>query len=131
MVEDLVVPIEVDGCPVLYCLESDLQWFEPGVPFDGGLRLLAPLDPLIYDRRITRVLWGFDYTWEAYTPASKRKRGYYALPVLSGTELVGHVDMKADRASRKLGLVSRKVRRGHATTPAIRQLAQFLGLGPR
>ena len=86
---------------------------------------------MIYDRRVTRHLWGFDYAWEAYTPAPKRKRGYYALPVLSGTELVGHVDMKADRVGRRLGVVSRKVRRGHGTAPAIKQLARFLGLGSR
>jgi uncharacterized protein YcaQ len=84
---------------------------------------------MIYDRRVTRALWGFDYTWEAFTPAPKRKRGYYALPVLSGTELVGHVDLKADRERGRLALVSRKVRRGHATDPAVRDLARFLGLG--
>jgi uncharacterized protein YcaQ len=61
-------------------------------------------------------------------PASKRKRGYYALPVLSGTDLVGHVDMKVDREAKKLGIISRKVRRGHATSPAILKLARFLGV---
>jgi uncharacterized protein YcaQ len=131
VVEDLVHPIEVDGCPKLYCLASDLHWFEPSGAPHGGPVLLAPLDPIIYDRRVTRQLWGFDYAWEAYTPAAKRKRGYYALPVLSGTELVGHVDLKADREKRRLGVVSRKVRRGHATSPAIKLLAQFLGLGAR
>jgi hypothetical protein len=131
LVEDIVVPIHVDGCPRLYCLNSDLDLFETGASADAGALLLAPLDPMIYDRRVTRELWGFDYAWEAYTPASKRKRGYYALPVLSGTELVGHVDMKADREGRKLGVVSRKVHRGHSATAAIRQLAQFLGLGSR
>jgi uncharacterized protein YcaQ len=91
-------------------------------------RLLAPLDPLIYDRRVTRALWDFDYTWEVYTPAHKRVRGYYALPLLAGTELVGHVDPKADRAAKKLRVVSRRVRRGHASAPAVRALAEFLGL---
>lgn len=130
LVEDLVQAIEVDGCSTLHCLSSDLPLFEPSAP-GGEPLLLAPLDPIIYDRRVTRQLWGFDYAWEAYMPASKRKRGYYALPILSGTDLVGHVDMKADREKRRLGVVSRKVRRGHGTAPAIRQLARFLGLGPR
>jgi uncharacterized protein YcaQ len=85
---------------------------------------------MIYDRRITRCLWEFEYTWEVYTPAAKRKRGYYALPVLAGIELVGHVDLKADREKRRLGVVSQGVRRGHATAPAIKGLARFLGLGP-
>jgi hypothetical protein len=131
LVEDLVHPVDIEGCPKLHCLVTDLQWFEPSSDARTEPLLLAPLDPIIYDRRVTRQLWGFDYAWEAYTPASKRKRGYYALPVLSGTELVGHVDVKADREKRRLGIVCRKVRRGHATAPAIKRLAQFLGLGSR
>jgi len=83
---------------------------------------------LIYDRRLTRELWDFAYTWEAYTPAAKRKRGHYALPVLAGTELVGHVDPKAERAAGRLRVVSRSVRRGHKTAGAVRGLAAFLGL---
>jgi hypothetical protein len=90
--------------------------------------LLAPLDPLIYDRRVTSQLWNYDYTWEVYTPPAKRQRGYYALPVLAGTELVGHVDPKADRPARRLIVMSRSVRRGHKVAPAIAALAGFLGL---
>ena len=130
LVEDLVQPVAVDGCPMLYCLREDLPWFDGAEDAAGAADplLLAPLDPLIYDRRVTRQLWGFDYTWEAYVPASKRKRGYYARPVLAGTELVGHIDLKADREAGRLGVVSRRVRRGHATVAAIRRLATFLGL---
>ncbi len=132
-VEDLVVAVSVEGCPTLHCLASDLPWFEPpaGPANDPAPLLLAPLDPMIYDRRVTRGLWGFDYTWEAYTPAPKRKRGYYALPVLAGTELVGHVDLKADRATGRLGVVSRAVARGHRTRVAVAGLARFLGLRTR
>lgn len=98
----------------------------PVVP--APIRLLAPLDPLIYDRRLTKALWHFDYTWEAYTPAAKRVRGHYALPVLAGTELVGHVEPKADRPAGKLVVASRSVRRGFATRDAVRELAGWLGL---
>jgi uncharacterized protein YcaQ len=131
LVEDLVQPVSVEGCPVLHCLNSDLRLF--GAPEDAAAEslLLAPLDPIIYDRRVTRSLWGFDYAWEVYVPAPKRKRGYYALPVLSGTELVGHVDLKADRERGRLGVVSRSMRRGHRVSAALANLARFLGLGPR
>jgi uncharacterized protein YcaQ len=132
LVEDLVQPVAVDGGPLLHCLTSDLPLFDAGDGDEAGEPiLLAPLDPMIYDRRVTRELWGFDYTWEVYVPAPKRKRGYYALPILSGTELVGHVDMKADRKLGRLGVVSRSVRRGHETRPAIKRLARFLGLAAR
>lgn len=132
-IEDLVQPVTVEGCPPLYCLSADLPLFSE---IENRVReierpvarLIAPLDPLIYDRRLTEKLWDFAYTWEVYTPAAKRTRGYYALPVLAGAELVGHVDPKADRARRKLTVVSRRVRRGHRVAPAIRSLARWLGL---
>ena len=130
LVEDLVQAVQVDGCPELHCLREDLRWFEPGEPTASAADplLLAPLDPLVYDRRITRHLWGFDYAWEAYVPAPERRRGFYALPVLAGTELVGHVDVKANRKRGSLEVVSRSVRRGQRTAPAIGRLARFLGL---
>ncbi|MES2921001.1 MAG: crosslink repair DNA glycosylase YcaQ family protein [Verrucomicrobiota bacterium] len=115
--------------PTLYCLREDVPLLElPDSSFPTTPLLLAPLDPLIYDRRVTSALWGFDYTWEVYTPLHKRTRGYYALPVLSGHELVGHVDPKADTKTRKLEVISRSVRRGHAVAPAVKCLAGFLGL---
>jgi uncharacterized protein YcaQ len=132
-VADLVQAISVEGCPALYCLTADLPLLEPSalrVPPAAPTTplLLAPLDPLIYDRRVTSGLWNFDYTWEVYTPPAKRKRGYYALPVLAGTEIVGHVDPKADRASSRLRVVSRKIRRGHALTEPLDHLAGWLRL---
>jgi len=131
LVADQIQPVAVDGLPTLYCLRQDAALFEAvmaGAPPASSPVLLAPLDPLIYDRRLTRDLWGFDYTWEAYTPAAKRKRGHYALPVLAGTEIVGHVDPRADRERRRLQVVSRRVRRGHKVAAAIKELAGFLGL---
>jgi Uncharacterized protein conserved in bacteria len=136
-VADLVQPLAIENCPALHCLRTDLPLLtQIGSEIENPKSkienppplLLAPLDPLIYDRRITRDLWNFDYTWEAYTPPAKRTRGYYALPVLAGTEIVGHVDPKADRARRKLVVVSRSVRRGHRVAPALATLATFLGL---
>jgi uncharacterized protein YcaQ len=95
---------------------------------DTAPLLLAPLDPLIYNRTLARQLWNLDYIWEVYTPPPKRVRGYYALPLLSGTEFVGYVDPKADRATGKLRVVKRSVRRGHYITESVASLAKFLGL---
>ena len=131
LVDDLVQPIEVEGCPLLHCLKADAHLLDVDEPIADNVRLLAPLDPLIYDRQLTRKLWGFDYTWEVYTPPAKRKRGYYALPVLRGTALVGHVDLKANREIGRLTTVSRHVPRGTSWTPAVCEIAQFLGLKSR
>ena len=136
LVEDVVQRVSVEGCSPLYCLRDDVRWFDEvsaiAVAGSSGTnatpRLLAPLDPLIYDRRVTQLLWDFDYTWEVYTPAAKRVRGYYALPVLAGTEFVGHVDPKAERESGRLHIVSRSVRRGHRVDFAVKNLAEFLRL---
>ena len=133
LVEDLVQAVQIEGCPLLHCLHVDLPWFDrstlpPAPSTAAGPLLLAPLDPLIYDRRVTSALWNFDYTWEAYTPPPKRRRGYYALPVLAGTEIVGHVDPKADRPDRRLRVMARAVKRGHQLTGALDGLARFLGL---
>lgn len=133
LVAELVQPLAIENCPTLYCLKSDLPLLEssslPLSPLAATAPLLlAPLDPLIYDRRVTSALWGFDYTWEVYTPPTKRKRGYYALPVLAGHELVGHLDPKADRPARRLRVMGRALRRGHKVTDALRTLARWLGL---
>ncbi len=136
-----VQPVTVEGCPPLFCLREDVPLLQAcaGKDHSGGIsnptpamsppvHLLAPLDPLIYDRRVTAALWDFDYTWEAYTPPVKRVRGYYALPVLAGTEIIGHIDPKADRAAGRLRVMSRRIRRGHRVAGAVQDLARWLGL---
>jgi uncharacterized protein YcaQ len=131
-VADLVQSIRIEGAPLLHCLREDLPLLDLPEPNTKEVAptplLLAPLDPLIYDRKITSTLWDFHYRWEVYTPAHRRVRGYYALPVLAETGLVGHADLKSDRARNRLIVMSCRVRRGVKATPAVRTLAHFLGL---
>jgi hypothetical protein len=73
----------------------------------SGAAFLAPLDPLAWDRDLLLRLWDFDYRWEVYVPAAKRRWGYYVLPLLYGDRLVGRIEPRIDRkagALRILGL---------------------------
>ncbi len=56
---------------------------------DDAVRLLAPFDPVVWDRPRFELLWGWDYRFEAYTPAPKRRYGHYALPILWGDRVIG------------------------------------------
>lgn len=133
LVGDRVQEVRIEDGPSCFCLQEDVPALIASAGAaspraDGPVRLLAPLDPLVYDRRLTAAIWGFPYTWEVYTPPGERVRGYYALPVLAAGRLAGHVEPRADRARGRLVVVSRKVERGVTIRPAVRELAEFLGL---
>ncbi len=84
-----------DELPILEAAEAPSA-AAPSVSF------LAPLDPLMWDRRLVKTLFGFDYIWEVYTPAAKRRFGYYALPILFGDRLVGRIEPRLTRGDRTL-----------------------------
>ena len=94
---------------------------------------IAPIDVTISNGR-SQILFGFEYLWEVYKPASRRRWGYYVLPVLYGDRLVGRVEPVYDRERRRLcrvkawweqGVDVSEVSRPFAL--GINGLAQFLG----
>lgn len=58
---------------------------------DDAMRILAPLDPLLWDRALVRELFGFEYVWEVYKPASERRFAWYVMPLLHRGALVGRL----------------------------------------
>jgi uncharacterized protein YcaQ len=103
-------------------------------PFEGRTALLSPFDRLVFDRKRTQELFGFEYILEMYKPAAARRWGYFALPILHDDRLVGKLDAAADR---KAGVF--RVAAIHEDEPftedmtdavhgEIRELADWLGL---
>lgn len=82
--------------------------------------LLTPFDPVVWFRDRAERLFGFEYRIEIYTPAPKRRYGYYSLPVLVGDDVVGRLDLKADRASSILRVQSAWWEHGRPADAAIR-----------
>lgn len=74
---------------------ESMRWYWPAnedparVVVEEKVRLLAPFDPVVWDRARFELLWGWTYRFEAYTPAVKRVRGYYALPMLWRDRVIG------------------------------------------
>ena len=103
-------------------------------PFER-LRLLTPFDPVVWDRRRFEFFWGWAYRFEAYTPAAKRVRGYYALPLLWREAVIGWANLSVEggRLMHEIGFVSGRAPRG----PEFRReldaeldgMRRFLGLG--
>ncbi len=104
---------------------------------DRGTALLCPFDPLIFFRpRVERLFGGFFYRIEIYTPAPKRQFGYYVWPFLLDGELVGRVDLKADRAEGALQVVGAFSEDGRDRSRVVdglagelKSMAGWLGLG--
>ena len=73
-----------------------------------GVRFLAPFDPVVWDRRRFEMLWDWAYRFEAYTPAPKRKLGYYALPLLWRDRIIGwaNVSVAGDGVDAKFGYIA-------------------------
>jgi hypothetical protein len=129
VIADEVISVALEASKSrLHLLRSDLPLLDESSEACDTPKLIAPLDPIIYDRRVTEALWDFHYRWEVYVPPQKRVRGYYALPLLHRGQFIGHADVKVDREARKLQLLSQEPVRSIAAKAAIASLASFLSI---
>jgi uncharacterized protein YcaQ len=103
---------------------------------DASVTFVAPLDPLAWDRDLLRRLFDFDYVWEVYVPAAKRRWGYYVLPILFGDRFVGRFEPRIERADGRLRILGAfweagfEPARADGFVPAMREaLAAYLRFG--
>ncbi len=102
MKEGRIIPINVEGIKqVFYYLSEDDDLMQSVIEGSADLKprmsFIAPLDPLMWDKALILALWDYQYSWEIYTPAVKRKYGYYVLPVIFGDSFVGRIEAVPDR----------------------------------
>ena len=121
----------------LYLLKEDLPLLESVLDDTADrkprLEFLAPLDPMLWDRKLIEALWDFQYSWEIYTPREKRRYGYYVLPVLYGEKLIGRMEAVAERKTQSLEVrhiwyeegVRQTVKLKKALEGAVKRLAAF------
>jgi uncharacterized protein YcaQ len=117
-----------------------VDWYWPadedprrGWRIPAKVRLLAPFDPVVWDRRRFELLWGWAYRFEAYTPAAKRVRGHYALPLLWRDQVIGWGNLKVvgGQLQHELGFVNKRPRErefAEALDAELAALRGFLGL---
>ena len=93
MVEQMKMPFyyRSEDAPLMERVIEGSEDLKPRMSF------IAPLDPLMWDKALILSLWDFRYSWEIYTPASKRRYGYYTLPVLYGDRFAGRIEAVPDR----------------------------------
>jgi uncharacterized protein len=127
-----IAEVSVDGWRGPVYLDPSLS-----VPHSiDGSALLAPFDPVVWSRDRAERLFGFHYRIEIYVPKEKRVYGYYVLPFLLDGELVGRVDLKADRGEGRLVVQGAfvesgqdRVRVGAALAEHLTSMARWQGLG--
>lgn len=129
--EGVLTPVQVEG------------WKQPGFIDREAIcphkisvaTLLSPFDSLIWERQRTEKLFDFAYRLEIYTPAHKRRHGYYVLPFLLGEQLVARVDLKAERSRSELQVRSGSIEAGISASKVagplraqLRSMGEWLGL---
>ncbi len=103
--EGRILPVTVEGVPgTLYAPQEALAYLEHAQTSRASAQkpprteCIAPLDNLLWDRKLVEAVFGFYYRWEVYTPAKQRQYGYYVMPVLQGDALVGRIELVRQRA---------------------------------
>ena len=100
--EGELIELEVEGSKETFYIRKEDEGLLGKPARNNVAQFIAPLDNLIWDRGMIKELFNFEYTWEVYTPAAKRKYGYYVLPVLYKNCFVGRFEPEPNRGKTPL-----------------------------
>lgn len=98
------VSVEDINCS-FYCLAQDeplVNMVLSNKDFKHRTEFIAPLDNLLWDRKLIKQIFNFDYKWEIYTPIDQRKYAYYTLPILWGNQFIGRIEIVKDKRFHQL-----------------------------
>jgi uncharacterized protein YcaQ len=131
-----LVPVTIAGPGIVAGSRNSTAWADPAALAEESaghrgrhrVTLLSPFDSLVWDRKRTLRMFGFQHSLEAYVPKHKRVHGYFSMPLLAGGQLVGRVDPAREGRT----LIARKVslERASAAEPmarALREAATWVG----
>lgn len=104
--ESLITAVDVEGIKhTFYMHSADMPLMELALKseeLEWRCELIAPLDCLMWDRRIINAIFDFEYKWEIYTPVPKRKYGHYVFPILFGERFIGRIEAIVEKKTRTL-----------------------------
>lgn len=104
--KEKIVEILIENIPdSFYCLLGDRSLIDRVIKnneFKHRTEFIAPLDNMLWDRKLIKVIFDFDYKWEIYTPVAQRKYGHYVLPALSGDRFIGRIEIVKDKKLKEI-----------------------------
>lgn len=105
-----IIPIEVEDIKyIFYVAKEDLALLEEvikGIVVEPQVAFIGALDNLIWDRKLIKEIYGFEYIWEVYKPIEERKYGYYVLPVIYGDKFVARFEPRFHKKTKSLQIIN-------------------------
>lgn len=102
--KELIVEVHIEGIDDVFFIPK--KALDYPISLDDRISFIAPLDNLIWDRDLLKLLFNFDYLWEVYVPKNKRKYGYYVLPILRGSTFIGRIEFENHKKIEPLKIIS-------------------------
>lgn len=104
----LIIEIEVEGLKYPLYMKAEYEELLKNTieqePHKARGAILAPLDNMLWDRKLIKELFDFEYRWEVYKPAAQRQYGYYVLPILYGSSFVARFEPVLDKKNKTLNI---------------------------